>query len=76
MSKTTTPRADVYSRVTDRIVSELEKGVRPWLKPWSAAGIEGRLPLLPLRHNGTPYRGINILLLWGEAIEKGYTRNI
>lgn len=76
MSKTTTPRADVYSRVTDRIVSELEKGVRPWLKPWSAAGIEDRLPLLPLRHNGTPYRGINILLLWGEAIEKGYTRNI
>lgn len=76
MSKTTTQRADVYSRVTDRIVSELEKGVRPWLKPWSAAGVENRLPLLPLRHNGTPYRGINILLLWGEAIEKGYTRNI
>lgn len=70
------PRADVYTRVTDRIVSELEKGVRPWLKPWSADHAADRLPALPLRHNGTPYRGINILLLWGEAMEKGYSRNI
>jgi antirestriction protein ArdC len=70
------PRADVYSRVTDRIVSELEKGVRPWLKPWSASHAEDRLPLLPLRQNGAPYRGINVLLLWGDAIEKGFVRNI
>lgn len=82
MSKTTTKtaaqpvRADVYTRVTDRIVSDLEKGVRPWMKPWSADHAADRLPALPLRHNGTPYRGINILLLWGEAMEKGYTRNI
>jgi antirestriction protein ArdC len=27
---------------------------------------------LPLRHCGTPYQGINILLLWGEAVAKGY----
>lgn len=70
------PRADVYTRVTDRIVSDLEKGVRPWLKPWSADRAAERLPSLPLRHNGTPYRGMNILLLWGEAIEKGYSRTI
>lgn len=77
MSKTNqAPRADVYARVTDRIVSDLEHGVRPWLKPWNAAHASDRLPLLPLRHNGTPYRGINILLLWGETCEKGYTRNI
>ncbi len=78
MSKTAnqTPRADVYTRVTDRIVSELEMGVRPWLKPWSADHAADRLPALPLRHTGTPYRGINILLLWGESIERGYTRNI
>jgi antirestriction protein ArdC len=24
---------DVYARVTDSIIAELEKGVRPWLKP-------------------------------------------
>lgn len=70
------PRADVYSRVTDRIVSDLEKGVRTWLKPWSADAAADRLPSLPLRHNGTPYRGVNVLLLWGETIEKGYSRNL
>ncbi len=30
----------------------------------------------PLRHNGTPYRGMNILLLWGEALAKGYAAPI
>lgn len=72
----TSPREDVYSRVTNRILADLEQGVRPWLKPWSADHAADRLPSLPLRHNGTPYRGMNILLLWGEAMAKGYTRNI
>lgn len=62
---------NVYSRVTDKIVAELEKGVRPWIKPWSAANAGPRLTL-PRRHCGTPYRGINILLLWGESFDKGY----
>jgi len=74
-TKTTTPRADVYSRVTSRIIESLEQGVRPWMKPWAASHTEGRISR-PLRANGTPYRGINVLLLWGEAIEKGYSRNI
>ena len=30
---------------------------------------------MPRRGNGTPYRGINVLLLWGEAMDKGYTCN-
>ena len=36
MSTATTPRIDVYTRVTNRIIEELEQGVRPWLKPWNA----------------------------------------
>jgi len=28
---------------------------------------------LPVRHNGLPYRGINVLMLWGEALSKGYS---
>lgn len=71
----TTPRSDVYERVTARIVAELEQGTRPWLKPWSAPH-DDRMPLLPLRANGTPYRGVNILLLWGAAFEGGYRSNI
>lgn len=65
-------KIDVYTRVTDRIISDLEKGVRPWLKPWSASHTEGRVTR-PLRHNGQPYSGINVLLLWGDAVAKGFT---
>lgn len=64
-------RQDVYSRVTARIIAELENGVRPWIKPWSVEHAAGRITR-PLRHNGIPYRGVNVLLLWGEALEKGY----
>jgi antirestriction protein ArdC len=69
---TSTPRADLYTRVTERVIADLDRGVRPWLKPWNAGHTAGRITL-PLRHNGTPYRGINILLLWGEAMANGYT---
>ena len=71
-TSTSTSRADLYTRVTDRVIADLEQGVRPWLKPWNAGNTTGRITL-PLRHNGTPYRGINILLLWGEAMAQGYS---
>lgn len=68
-------RADVYQKITDRIVAELERGVRPWLKPWSAGNGEGRI-MRPLRANGIPYQGINVLMLWSEAVEKDYASPI
>jgi len=64
-------RADLYARVTDRIVADLERGVRPWLKPWNAENAAGRITR-PLRHNGQPYRGINVVMLWGEAVTRGF----
>ncbi|MCF8710127.1 ArdC family protein [Rhizorhapis sp. SPR117] len=64
-------KQDVYERVTAHIVAELEKGVRPWFKPWNAEHAAGRITR-PLRANGQPYRGINILMLWGAASERGY----
>jgi antirestriction protein ArdC len=67
----TSPRAYVYSRVTARIVADLAQGVRPWLKPWSANNADGRI-VQPLRANGQPYKGINVLMLWGEALAKGF----
>lgn len=67
------PRADtrpLYDKITAHIVADLEAGVRPWTKPWTSQG--GTIGL-PLRHTGEPYRGINILLLWAEALTRGYT---
>lgn len=65
-------KQDVYSRITNKIVAELEKGARPWLCPWNAEHAAGRINR-PLRANGIPYRGINTIMLWSEAMEKGYS---
>jgi antirestriction protein ArdC len=65
-----TTRRDVYQSVTDQIIEEFGKGIRPWLKPWSTEHMAGRV-LLPLRHNGIGYRGVNILSLWMAALAKG-----
>ena len=68
-------KSDVYERITHRIVAELEQGVRPWLKPWSAEHAAGRITR-PLRAGGVPYQGINVLMLWAEAVVKGYAAPI
>jgi antirestriction protein ArdC len=65
-------RTDVYRRITDQIVSQLERGVRPWMQPWSAEHAAGRI-VRPRRFNGLPYKGINVLMLWSAAMEKGYS---
>jgi antirestriction protein ArdC len=67
--------ADIYQRVTAQIVASLEQGVRPWLKPWNAEHAAGRITQ-PLRGNGVPYQGINVLMLWGAAVERGYAAPI
>ena len=48
----------------------LEQGVRPWVKPWNAEHAAGRITR-PLRYNGQPYSGINILSLWCVGDEQG-----
>lgn len=73
--KETKSRADIYARITDRIVADLERGVRPWIQPWNAANGAGRITR-PLRHNGLPYQGINVVLLWSEAVARGFASPI
>lgn len=72
MKEQTGSRTDIYARITDRIVAELAKGVRPWVQPWSVGNTAGRITR-PLRHNGEPYSGLNVLLLWSEAVARGFT---
>ncbi len=75
MRNTQAQRQDVYTKVTDRIIADLERGVRPWVKPWNAEHAAGRITR-PLRHNGQPYSGINILMLWASATAEGFTAPI
>ena len=69
--KANTPRIDIYERITEKIIADLEKGVRPWVQPWHVANTEGRITR-PLRHNGLPYSGMNVLLLWSEGLARGF----
>jgi antirestriction protein ArdC len=62
---------DIYQDITDRIVRQLESGVRPWHQPWSAGHMDGRVHL-PMRHNGVAYRGVNVIALWMQAMANGY----
>jgi antirestriction protein ArdC len=62
---------DVYSRITGKIIADLEQGVRPWMKPWNAGHAAGRITR-PLRHNGIAYKGINVVMLWSASVTKGY----
>lgn len=64
-------KQDIYKQVTDKIIADLEQGELTWLKPWSGGNAEGRI-IRPLRHNGMAYSGINVLMLWGAALEAGF----
>ncbi len=68
------PRGDLYGQVTAKIVAELEAGRFPWAQPWAgrseAATLAAGLPKNAA--TGAAYSGINILLLWGAAIERGF----
>ncbi|MFH1554800.1 MAG: zincin-like metallopeptidase domain-containing protein [Pseudomonadota bacterium] len=66
------PRADICARIADRIVAQLEQGVRPWMQPWRSDRGSGNVTR-PLRHNGLPYSGMNVLLLWSEAAAQGFS---
>ncbi len=59
---------DLCEQITASIIAELEKGVMPWTKPWAGSGG----PVMPRRHAGARYRGINVLILWGAAEAAGY----
>jgi antirestriction protein ArdC len=59
----------VYTDIADRILVQLEAGNLPWLKPWSSIGGNG----MPRNaQTGRAYSGVNVLLLWAEAVSKGY----
>lgn len=62
---------DIYQRITNHIVDQLEQGVRPWTQPWKGGEASGRI-IRPLRANGIAYRGINVVMLWSIATERGY----
>lgn len=56
---TKSSRKDVYEKVTEQIIKDLELGKIPWERPWISA-YSGDYAY---RNNGVPYMGVNQLLL-------------
>lgn len=72
MATATTTKRDVYQEVTNAIIDRLESGnVAPWHQPWKAGHAAGPVSR-PLRHNGQPYQGVNVLVLWIAAEAAGH----
>lgn len=58
-------RVDLYQKVTDSIVAQLEAGCVPWVRPWKSGvgpAVTGTLPFNVISKRS--YSGINIPLLW------------
>ena len=64
-------QAEIYQQVTDQIIKQLERGVGEWRKGWSSI-CSG----LPRNVAGRSYRGVNILLLWAAAQERGFDSSL
>ena len=60
----------VYQRVTDQIVSAIESGAGKYIMPWHTSSKFADSPVNVA--SAKAYRGINTLVLWGEAQHKGY----
>lgn len=63
---------DLYEEITCKILSELEAGRVPWVQPWRSDGAAALVGLPSNAATGRTYSGINILILWGAVIERGF----
>ena len=66
-------RASLYAEITDKIIAELEAGRLPWVQPWGASGAGAAVGLPRNAATGRRYSGINVLILWGAVVERGYS---
>ena len=62
---------DIYQRITDRIIEQIEAGTPPWIRPWSDVNDTAPINIMSNR----AYRGINNVMLNLEAQSKGYPLN-
>jgi len=61
---------DRHEELINNITAMLEQGVRPWFAPWASEHPAGPISR-PLRWNGQPYRGINVVSLWMASTSAG-----
>jgi len=65
---------DVYERITEQIIQELENGTPPWIRPWSYTPdvSEDQIQLWPRNaYSGNFYGGSNVLMCWTHMARLG-----
>jgi len=72
-SGTRRDRTNLYSDITNKIIAELEASRVPWVQPWGTAAAKAPLGLPKNASTDRQYSGINVLLLWGAVIERGFS---
>jgi antirestriction protein ArdC len=65
-------RASLYQEITDKIIAELEAGRVPWVQPWETAAAKAPLAMPKNAATQSRYSGVNVLILWGSVIERGF----
>lgn len=65
-------RASLYQEITNKIIAELEAGRVPWVQPWGTAAAKAPLAMPKNAATDRHYSGINVLILWGAVIERGF----
>ena len=61
------PQKDIYEKITASIIEAIEAGCEKFQMPWHTFGT------VPSNaNNKRRYRGINVLVLWAAAAQRGY----
>jgi len=71
-ARTGQDRTSLYDEITDKIIDELEAGRVPWVQPWGTAAAKAPLAIPKNASTARRYSGINVLILWGAVIERGF----
>ncbi|WP_066776296.1 ArdC family protein [Sphingomonas sp. CCH5-D11] len=64
---------NLYDEITGRIIAELEAGRLPWVQPWGSTGVAAPLAMPKNAATGRHYTGINVLILWGAVVARGFS---
>jgi antirestriction protein ArdC len=66
-------RPNFYDDITNKIIAELKDGRVPLVQPWGTPSAKAQLAMRRTHRPTSTYSGINVLILWGSAIEQGYS---
>jgi antirestriction protein ArdC len=66
-------RVGLYDEITNKIIAELEAGRVPWVQPWGTPAAKAPLGMPKNAATGRLYSGINVLILWGAVVERGFS---